>query len=103
MQVRALVDFHSQYGRIRKGQIFSSEPSYANEQLRLCHVEIIEEKPAHAPTAPGKVESSDAPPTQQESMAQPSPTSPDTEPTADDGQARQSSASPRARRSRRKT
>jgi hypothetical protein len=103
MQVRALADFQSKYGRVRRGQIFSAEPFYAEEQIRLGHIEKIDEKqPAKElppPPPQGKAPTLAAPPTEQSPTAPQSPT----EPIGNDGPVRPSSASLRARRSRKRT
>lgn len=109
VRCRARVRFNSNYGPVRAGDIFWSEPTYAEQMRRRGNVTLVEAAdvrpsrrqafpiaPATKEGAPGK---EPAPAEQQ--PAPPAAPSEGEAPAA--GTARPASASPRDRRSRRKT
>ena len=105
VRLRAKGTFNSQYGMVRRGEIFWSEPGYANDMIRNGNASrepdeapLLEpQRTAVIPKAPlpGKEPAT-------ENLPDPSPQRISGE-ALDNGQDKPVSASPRGRRSRRKT
>jgi hypothetical protein len=101
-QCRALKTFKGRYGKLRSGQIFSSEKGYADALAQKKMIVILPDDPQ-----PQRVQAFQRAPLTQHAGPPapnpPSPVAPDMADPRDDGKARPSASSRRAPASRRKT
>lgn len=105
LRMRARVTFRSEeYGKIRAGEIYWSDPGYAKDMIRLKNAVLeplpVENKPQRTQVIPQAPQPGKEPTT--ESAPDPSPENQADEATGS-GRARRASVLPQVRRSRKQT